>query len=112
VAHVQLFAYGELMTRQGRWKAAARGDLRKRGKDCAARFDSVYKYAGIVYGQVQVISGEEFQKLAKLEAPEYKARWIRLTDGRVCAAFQYIKPDFESLPEIKSGKFRGPDEGA
>jgi len=83
--------------------ASAKGELRRRPDgDGAAQFNEAS--ASTVHGEIQEY--KDFKDLDKEEAPEFRRRLIKLTDGRWVYAYEYVKSDFKKLPPIPTGKYK------
>lgn len=112
-ALIPLFVYAELESVKdpNAQPACAHGILRQRDDDGAAQFGPT---KSLVYGEVRYVTLPELHDIDSIEAPEYQRVTIMVyTDREVFSAYAYayIMPDFNTLPLVPDGRFKGPEYG-
>lgn len=108
---VLLFEYAELKDPKKPSDCFAYGELRRRGKDAAARFSDIDNLVDgdTVQGQLKEVTLAELHRLDVQERPEYDR--VRVTvfrpDGTRVRAWAYedVQADFEELPVVTSGNY-------
>lgn len=103
--HIPIFVYGELKRRGVPDRVRARGELRMRGTDAAARFGG--QYQGWVYGQIRMWPRSHYAHLVRFEAPQYRPKWVRTSAG-LAIAFEDVQREFEKETVVESGRYRLP----
>ena len=104
---MRVFLYGELRdTTQP--AAVVRGELRRRGKDAAARFSPKGHY--LVHGNLHDYTDKQLKKLDKYEAPEYVRLQVTTEAGEKVWAYEDVEDGFHSEPLIASGNYKNPDK--
>lgn len=108
---VLYFAYAQMMQRGKPFNARVRGEIREKGhNDAAAKFGGQYR-GSLVYGQVRQITQHQLAHLVKQEGSEYKLIQVTTSAGVQVSTFEYVKQDFDDLPIIDDGRFKGPKLG-
>lgn len=111
---VPLFVYAELEESPDHdgEPAIAFGELRQRGADAAAKFLPLSNRP--IHGQLRYVPWSVIRELDRSEEPEYLRANIIVLAGYASVgayAYQYQLADFDSLPLIWDGRFKGPEEG-
>ena len=103
----KVFLYGELKD-SSQPAAVVKGELRRRGKDAAARFGP--KYRGLVHGNLHEYTDKELKKLDKYEAPEYVRMSVTTEAGEKVWAYEDVEDRFQAGPLIPGGNYKNPDK--
>ena len=100
---MKTFLYGELKNPENP-KALVRGELRKRGKDAAARFGPKSRY--LVHGTLHDYTEKQLQRLDKFEAPQYVRMQVTTEAGEPVWAYEDVEEKFHSEPVVASGDYK------